>query len=166
MWQIKYSYKRTILFRSTFFFLQKKKDETEGMYNILKTAGSTLGRKHLEETKLKISQAMLELPNGDKHPMYGRILADEIRKKMSESKLGSKHFGYGKALSEEHRAKILASVVQGLNTPKVSVLDLETNTETIYPSMRAVARALNCLVGSISYYIKNKNKNKPLKVDI
>ena len=52
--------------------------------------------------------------------------------------------------------------MQGLNTPKVSVLDLETNTETIYPSMRAVARALNCLVGSISYYIKNGDKiNRP-----
>lgn len=126
-------------------------------YNILKTAGSLLGRKHSEKTKLKISEAMQKLPAGVLHPMYGRILSDEIRKNMSLAKLGEKHFGYGKTHTEEHKAKISASQS---NAQKVSVLDLETKTETLYVTMRAAAKALNVLVGSVGYSIKN---NKPLK---
>lgn len=126
-------------------------------YNILKTAGSLLGRKHSSETKLKISEAMKKLPAGTYHTMYGRILSDEIRKNMSLAKLGEKHFGYGKALTKEHKARISASQS---NSQKVSVLDLETKTETIYLTMRAAAKALNVLVGSVAYSIKN---NKPLK---
>ena len=83
---------------------------------------------------------------------------------MSEAKLGLKHFGFGKALSAEHRAKIAASVVLQQNSPKISVLDLETGNQTIYNSMRDAAKALDCLVGSISYNIKRGNKNKPFKV--
>lgn len=145
--------------------MQKK---NKPRYKTLKTASSPLGRKSTEETKLRISKAMLSLPRGDKHPLFGKILSEEVLgspppKNMSEAKLGLKHFGFGKALSEEHRAKIAASVLLQKNSPKISVLDLETNNQTIYNSMRDAAKALDCLVGSISYNIKKGNKNKPFK---
>ena len=34
--------------------------------------------------------------SGEKHPMFGRILSEEIRAKMRAAKLGQNHFGYGK----------------------------------------------------------------------
>ncbi len=56
---------------------------------------------------------------GDKHPMFGKILSEEIIEKMRIAKLGKRHFGYGKALTDEHKAKISASQ---LNSQKISVL--------------------------------------------
>ena len=158
LYKLEYCDKKDTLIREQYYF-----DHLKPSYNIQKTAGSPLGVKRTEETKLRISKAMLNLPRGDKHPLFGKSLSEEIRKNMSEAKLGLKHFGFGKALSEEHRAKIAASVVLQKNYPKISVLDLATNNQTIYNSMRDAAKALDCLVGSISYNIKKGNENKPFK---
>ena len=38
------------------------------------------------------------------------------------------------------------------------VFDLETNTDTTYSSLREAAKALDCLVGSIAYNLKNGKK--------
>lgn len=98
---------------------------------------------------------MQQLPSGDKHPMFGKILSEETRDKIRAANLGEKHFYYGKMLTDEHKAKIAACQ---LNSQKISILDLETNIETVYSSMREGAKALNCLVGSISHNIKNGKK--------
>lgn len=71
---------------------------------------------------------------------------------MRAAKLVKNHFGFGKRLADEHKAKIAASQH---NVQKISILDLETNTETIYSSKRDGAKALNCLVGSIAHNVKN-----------
>lgn len=147
---LEYCDKKDTIKREQYYF-----DLLKPSYNILSVAGSPLGKIQTEATKLKISKAMQQLPNGDKHPMFGKILSEEIREKMRAAKLGTNHFGYGKALSDEHKAKIATSQY---NTQKISILDLETNIETIYSSMREGAKALNCLVGSIGYNIKNGNK--------
>lgn len=64
-------------------------------YNILKTAGSLLGFKHNEETKLKMS-----LNNrGDNNPMYGKIYTIITKERIS---LVLK----GKKLSMETRIKL------------------------------------------------------------
>lgn len=86
-------------------------------YNILSVAGSPLGKKQTKETKLKISKAMQQLPSGDQHPMFGKILSEEIREKMRAANLGEKHFYYGKMLTDGHKAKIAASQ---LNSQKIS----------------------------------------------
>lgn len=148
-----YCDKKDILNREQYYF-----DLLKPTYNILTVAGSSLGVKRTEETKLKISKALSLLPNGVNHPMFGKVLSEEIRAKMRIAKLGENHFGYGKPLTGAHKAKIAASQQ---NIQKVSVLDLETKTEIIYSSMRDAARALNCLVGSISYSLKCGKK--PLK---
>ena len=44
------------------------------------------GRKHSEEAKRKISEAM----KGENHPMYGKYHSEEAKKKMSEAANGRK----------------------------------------------------------------------------
>ena len=88
-------------------------------YNICKTAGSTLGRMHQEESKIKIglykkgktgfihseetkgkiSKSMLDGLKGENHPMYGKTLAEGTKEKMRISKLGENHPGFGLNLS-------------------------------------------------------------------
>ncbi len=76
-------------------------------YNLLKIAGSWLGYKHSEESKLRMSANR----QGENHPMYGKVSArigtvhsEETKAKLSASKTGVK-------LSEETKAKISASKI-------------------------------------------------------
>jgi hypothetical protein len=70
--------------------------------------------------------------------------------------------------SEESRAKLSAAMMgnsNGKNHPnsiKIEVLDLETNTKTIYNSIGAAAKALNIKQQTISKYF-TKNQKKPYK---
>jgi group I intron endonuclease len=50
------------------YFLDLIKPE----YNILKTAGSSLGRQHTEGTKAKIAAALKGKNAGEYHPMFGK----------------------------------------------------------------------------------------------
>lgn len=84
--------------------------------------------------------------------MFGKTHTEVTKEKMRQSKLGENNPGFGLTLTEEHKAKISASQ---LNSQKISVFDLETNTETIYYSLRGAAKDLNCLVGSIANNLKN-----------
>lgn len=70
-------------------------DNIKPKYNISPTAGSTLGKRHSEETKKKIS-----IKNkGKKH-------TDEFKRAVSERFRGNRHHFYGRGLPEELRAKI------------------------------------------------------------
>lgn len=108
-------------------------------YNILPTAGSLLGFKHSEETLEKISA----------------------------SKMGNSNW-LGKTHSEQTKAKISVTMMGNSNAKnksqanKIEVLDLETNNTTIYDSIRAAARALNCVNSAILKNLKSKSK-KPYK---
>jgi len=104
-------------------------DLLEPSYNVLKTAGSSLGHKHCLETKAKISQALL----GKNNPNFGRKISEETRDKMAEAKLGRK-------LSEETRAKMSASSARGIS---VKILDLDTNQVTEFDSVRKAADSIN-----------------------
>ena len=82
-------------------------------YNISPTAGSTLGRKHTEATKIRIGLTSKGRWNGRKHTELtkekislgnigknkGKIASDEARRKMSKSRKG-------KRFPLEHRRKI------------------------------------------------------------
>jgi hypothetical protein len=65
----------------------------------------------------------------------------------------------GSKKSEATRAKISSSQPNSL---QIEVTDLELNTKTSYPSIRAAARALNISPPSIYQYFKN-NQTKPIK---
>jgi len=111
------------------FYLSSENHE----YNILEKAGSRLGRKHYEETKTKISDAL----KGEKNPMHGKP-------KPSGAGTPSQIFKFS-------------------NFQAIEVFDNKNNQTTTYDSIRAAARALNLPSHkAISYYIKN-NQKKPYK---
>jgi group I intron endonuclease len=62
-------------------------------YNVLKTAGSTLGYIHSEETKNKISKSL----SGSNSPYFGKTLSAEVCAKLSESKKGKNNPRFGKS---------------------------------------------------------------------
>lgn len=119
-------------------------------YNILKTAGSSLGyvhredtlakfkaRRHSEETIKKISEGL----KGENHPFHGKIHSEETLKKMSDALKG-------RTLSEETRKKMVES-----KGTSVKVTDTETGITTIHPSKRQVARELNTSLDTVRRYI-------------
>jgi len=84
---------------------QKYLDELYPEYNILPTAGSSLGYKHTEESKKKISEAE-----------KGKSLSEKTKKKISEARKGTH---YKQPMSEEGRANI-SEAHKGNHYPKMS----------------------------------------------
>ena len=77
---------------------ENKKGEKNGMY----------GKKHTEETKLKMSRNRTNKWGSDNHN-YGKPLSEETKRKMSESKKGNIPWNKGKKtgpLSEETKKKL------------------------------------------------------------
>jgi hypothetical protein len=113
------------------FFLSSLPHE----YNILEKAGSSLGRKHSDKTRSKISDTAKKSENsgrfqkGENHPMHGK----------------PRPAGSGKP------------------SQKIEVTDSQENTTTSYNSMVEAARALNLPSHkAISNYILN-NQVQPYK---
>ena len=75
-------------------------DKFNPQYNILKIAGSSLGFKQSEETRLKISKALKGIYTGDKSALFGRFHTEETKKRMSLSKAGENNPLYGKTHNE------------------------------------------------------------------
>lgn len=102
-------------------------------YNILRKAGSSLGYKHSVESRANISA-----------------------------------FHMGRKRSIEDKANISASLMgnsNGKNQPsslKIEVTDIELNSKTIFPSIKAAARSLNIRQSSISNYLAS-NPTNPFK---
>ena len=156
-------------------------DRLKPEYNISLTAcASMTGRNHSEETKKKISvsgaglgrilsdEAKKRISKAQKGNQYclGRILSEETKQKISEARKGINH-------SEETKQKIRESnkgILLGRTRPEgsgrsnvlIEVLDLKTETKTVYPSMSDAARALGTTKASISMYF-SKNTKKPFK---
>ena len=109
-------------------------DTLEPEYNILKTAGSTLGYKHTEETLAKLR---------------GRVFSPETIEKMK------------KRFTEEYRKKLgiaMKAAVSEFNVStkgvKVEVFNTETNTLVEYLSIRSAANALGAHMETIRRCIK------------
>lgn len=62
--------------------------------------------------------------------------------------LGKNNPNFGKSLTEEQKARIVHAQP---NSRRLSVLDVRTNTEIIYSSVREVARALDCSTSPLNY---------------
>lgn len=94
---------------------QEYLDLLEPAYNICKTAGSVLGRKHSEATKKRMSECRSgeKNPNygrcGEAHPQFGKKHTEELKKKWSEGRKGRKNPMYG--VTPKH-AKMSAEVVR------------------------------------------------------
>ncbi len=118
-------------------------------YNILQEAGSSIGLKHTEEAKAKISAAKL-----------GCIHSEETKLKLSQANKGENNPCFGR-IGENHpmfgKPKPEGS---GRPSQHISVFDKETNETTCYDSISAAATALNFGHSSIRYCLKSQNPYK------
>lgn len=112
-------------------------------YNILKIAGSRLGHKLSEETRLKLSKRVM----GNKHPMYGKSLSEETLKKMAE------FYKYNKMTLEVRNRFALTN--KGII---VKVYDNTNNLVKKFSSIKETAEYYNVGVKFIRKYL-DKNKN-------
>jgi len=118
----------------------------ENIYNLCLTAGSTLGRKHSDETKKKIGFASKGRWTGKHHTeetkkkmskaQKGRIITPEHRKKISESSIGKDGYWTGKKrppFSKEWKKNIGASSMGHKMPDHVKDILRKINTGRISP---------------------------------
>jgi group I intron endonuclease len=113
-------------------------------YNILKTAGSSLGFKHSEETLKKLRNR--------KHSEETKAKMSDTAKKIDHSgryKSGENHPNYGKPKTEG----------SGNPSQAIEVTDIKNNITTSYDSILKASIALNISFQAISiYFIRNQQK--------
>lgn len=109
-WEILYQsndYEHTLKVMEPYFIKENKsyinQVDSNG-YNMTFGGEGSLGVRHTEETKHKMSLSHLgkkyNMTNvGEKHSRYGKSLSEEIKRKISNSKSGKK-------MSEEHKQKL------------------------------------------------------------
>jgi group I intron endonuclease len=145
-------------------------------YNTVKdpTIPPMSGRKHSEESKTKISDAVKKSENPSRFKT-GHKHSDESRTIISEANTGKKNPMYGKNHSDETKQIISDAMVgntnkkgkpraEGAGKPSqaIEVTDITNNTTISYDSISEAARALNCNESSIRRNLKS-NSNKPYK---
>lgn len=91
--------------------------DDSNIYNILPTAGSSLGHNLSEKTKALMSVAK----SGENHPMFGKTLSPEFKAKLSEAKSGENHHMFGKSHTPESLAKISQAML-GENNPMYGII--------------------------------------------
>lgn len=139
---LEYCDRENILKREQYYI-----DKLNPEYNLYKIAGSPLGRKPSEATKLKISKSLTGLKASE-------ITKEKIKVAHSEST---------KAKLKVHLLK-LNSIKR--NNIKVSVLDLESKLTTEYLSIREAAKGMKSYADKILKYEKlqlEKGYIKPFK---
>ena len=110
------------------------------------------GLKHSEET----IALMASLRKGEN-------LSEETKAKIYSLLSGDKHPLFGKERSKETKDKIMLA---RKSRHEIEVLYLETNSKTVYPSVRAAAKYLGLSSTTIDSYFKNttvKAKKRPCK---
>lgn len=96
-------------------------DSYNPFFNICRTAGNTLGRKHSEETKKYLSELRKIQYKGETNPFYGKHHSEETKQSLREQRIGKKLTEEhklkcsialkGKKFSKEHRNKISISLM-------------------------------------------------------
>lgn len=155
-------------------------------FNICKTAGSVLGRKHTEETKLKISKGNIGKTLNKTKPEFseehkenlstalkgkqqrlGKTNSEEHKRKISEAHKGkivseeTRHklssVNLGKKLTEEHKAKIKANNKSALvKIVPIIAINIKTNEEIKFDSIKECCKILNVDRANINKIINNK----------
>jgi len=128
----------------------------EPKYNILKVAGSRLGSKHSEKTKMKISR------KGVNHPLFGLEHSIETRNKIGESlKL------YCTRTKKEYPSKSSDTKLKiSLNCKgvRISVYDKKYNFIVSFPTITSAAKYLNISPRTMSRRLTKGYCNKYIYV--
>lgn len=114
-----------------------------------------LGRVMSEESKKKLSESRIGKYAGENSHNYGRKMSEESKRKISETHKG-------KTKGEEHRRKIsetLKGKFTGMNS-YAGVKVIDTSTGIIYGSMTEAANAIGMLPGTLRMQLRGPNKNK------
>ena len=136
-------------------------DSLKPEYNILKIAGSSFGRIHTEETKMKISKILKGKPLSEltkdkmSNTRIGKKFSEKTKKILSELRKGKSSPFLGKLHSDNTKKKLSQTLGS-----KVEVFNTETNETIIYFSNYQAAKALGCSDYTIRNYIKNKTLYK------
>jgi len=125
-------------------------------YNICKTAGSTLGFKHSEVTKAKLSV----YNKGINNPNYGKKHTYETRLKISINNKGTNHPLYGKEHKDETKKKIGESLKSRNLSRSIKIFDELNNLIKEFPNITSTAKYFNKSIWTI---YKHLNKNTRYK---
>lgn len=139
---------KDILIKREQFYIDTLKPE----YNLLNKAGSRLGFKTSELTKLKISKSLV-----------GFKASKNTKEKLKLAKLGVPRDDLTKKKLREHLLKL--NTIKR-NNIKVTILDLDTKLTFEYESIREAAKSIGSYANNLIKYEKlqlNKNYTKPFK---
>jgi len=118
-------------------------------YNILTEAGSSLGYKHTEITRIKMkSNYSLERRNKIGNLNKGKPLSLEVKQRLRQVSLLRKPFIYSEQglLNLKKKAK------------PITVYNLDYTVYAEYSSITEAAKSLNCHVRTINRALKTENK--------
>lgn len=157
--------KKIILEREQYYF-----DTLNPNLNILKTAGSSLGRIHSAETKAAISETMkgenhpfygknpssetLEKMSGKNNHFYGKTHLPETLVKMSEAKLGENHPMFGKT-GENHPMygrSHTKETIQKMSLARKGIIKTEEHKAKISRSMSKIVLVYSNTTPTIMSY--------------
>lgn len=157
--------KKIILEREQYYF-----DTLNPNLNILKTAGSSLGRIHSAETKTAISEIMkgenhpfygknhssetLEKMSGKNNHFYGKTHLSETLVKMSEAKLGENHPMFGKT-GENHPMygrSHTKETIQKMSLARKGIIKTEEHKAKISRSMSKIVLVYSNTTPTIMSY--------------
>ena len=150
-------------------------------YNILKNAGSSLGRKHSEETKARLKGRTLTAEHIAK--LKAKTLTTEHIAKIKAWSLSPENKEHLKILNAnpEQKAKRLEQLkilnsskehhehlirLRTIQSQRVQVFDTLNNETTVYPSIREAAKAIGChktTIGKAIEHQKQKGASRLIK---
>ena len=131
---LEYCDKSDLSVREQYYF-----DKLNPEYNILKTAASSKGYKHLEDTKIKISKYLKGVYSGEKFALFGRNPSEETNQKMNLKKAGVLNPNYGKTQSElsKELMRLKALEIKHSDETKLKMSTKHGNPVNIYEKCSA-----------------------------
>jgi group I intron endonuclease len=132
-------------------------DSLSPEYNILKTAGSSLGFKHLEESITK----MKEINKGENHPLFGKSHSAETITRMSEAKKGKNNHMFGKTgVNNIFSKKVYLYTVGVESDQMISTIPGQKILFMTFDSRTEATKYFKCSKNTIRKYIDTNNLYK------
>lgn len=166
---LEYCDKSNLLEREQYYL-----DLLKPTYNILKLAGSSIGFKHSENTKIKISKSLKGVYIGERSSLFGRTHTEETKKLMSQTKIGINNPLYGKTHTEYTKILMKKAKLGKVHTEKTKKNISRKKGSIVYLykedfytkqlsyirsffSIRETAKFFNVSHNTISINIKSRN---------